>query len=95
MLDNFSSLRAPGAARADYLAQLKRDLAAYYGYNDFLLDALLNMFTARSTRRPARSLGWLPFCFFWGGAAVGARLRAASLSSRHPLSPPPPKPGKP
>ena len=51
MLDNFSALRAPGAARADYLSQLKRDLAAYYGYNDFLLDALLNMFTARCVAR--------------------------------------------
>jgi ribosomal RNA methyltransferase Nop2 len=27
------------------MQQLKADLATYYGYNDFMLEALLNMFT--------------------------------------------------
>ena len=45
VLENLSALREPGRSRTDYLAQLKRDLATYYGYNDFMLDALLNLFS--------------------------------------------------
>ena len=37
MLANLGQLREPGRARAEYIAQLKADLAAYYGYNDFYL----------------------------------------------------------
>ena len=45
VLENFSTRRAEGKSRADYLNQLKRDLHLYYGYNDFMLEAILNLFT--------------------------------------------------
>lgn len=44
-MDNFSALREPGRSRSEYMSQLKADLATYYGYNDFMLEAMLNMFT--------------------------------------------------
>lgn len=44
VLSNFKLLRQPGVARSEYVARLAADLAAYYGYNDFLLDAFLQMF---------------------------------------------------
>eukprot|EP00798_Chlamydomonas_sp_ICE-L_P010007 gene10007-7891_t len=45
VLGSFSQLRQDDRSRADYLTQLKRDLQTYYGYNEFMLDALLNLFT--------------------------------------------------
>ena len=45
VLDDFARQRAHGRDRGDYLEQLKRDLAAYYGYNAFMIDALLQLFT--------------------------------------------------
>lgn len=48
VLDNFAALREPGRSRQEYLAQLKRDLQVYYGYNDYMLEAMLNMFTVRT-----------------------------------------------
>ncbi|GLI70303.1 hypothetical protein VaNZ11_015253 [Volvox africanus] len=45
VLENFAARREPGHSRADYLLQLKRDLATYYGYNDFMVDMYLNMFS--------------------------------------------------
>ncbi|KAL4427894.1 hypothetical protein ABPG75_001983 [Micractinium tetrahymenae] len=44
-LENFKQLREGGRSRAEYLEQLKRDLATYYGYNQFMVDALLAMFS--------------------------------------------------
>lgn len=44
ILEDFAARREPGRSRTDYLAQLKRDLATYYGYNDFMVDMYLNMF---------------------------------------------------
>ncbi|GLC55269.1 hypothetical protein PLESTB_000966400 [Pleodorina starrii] len=45
VLEDFANRRDPGRSRTDYMAQLKRDLATYYGYNDFMVDMYLNMFS--------------------------------------------------
>lgn len=38
-------VKQPLRPRAEYMDQLKRDLSAYYGYNDFMLDTFLGMFS--------------------------------------------------
>ena len=45
VLDDFAKLRDPGRPRGEYITQLKRDLCTYYGYNTFLIDQMLNLFT--------------------------------------------------
>ncbi|KAJ2908561.1 rRNA (cytosine-C5-)-methyltransferase nop2, partial [Coemansia aciculifera] len=45
ILNNFSELRDPSRSRNDYMDQLQRDMCFYYGYNEFLMEKLLQLFT--------------------------------------------------
>ncbi|XP_078392669.1 28S rRNA (cytosine(4447)-C(5))-methyltransferase-like [Cetorhinus maximus] len=45
VLCDFSQKREPGRDRQEYLQLLKQDLAAYYSYNQYLIDKLCELFT--------------------------------------------------
>lgn len=47
VLDDFSNLAEEGRSRAEYTAQLLRDICAYYGYTPFLAEKLYNLFPPR------------------------------------------------
>ena len=47
ILDDFSKLSEEGRSRADYTAQLLKDICAYYGYSPFLAEKLFNLFPPR------------------------------------------------
>ncbi|CAI6096880.1 hypothetical protein V2G26_016147 [Clonostachys chloroleuca] len=47
VLDDFSNLRQEGRSRAEYTAQLLKDICAYYGYSEYLAEKLYNLFTPR------------------------------------------------
>lgn len=47
VLDDFKNLAEPGRSRAEYRAQLLKDICSYYGYSEFLADKLLGLFPAR------------------------------------------------
>ncbi|KAJ4913264.1 S-adenosyl-L-methionine-dependent methyltransferases superfamily protein [Raphanus sativus] len=44
ILSNFKDLRPEGVKRKEFVEQLKADLASYYGYNEFLIGTLVEMF---------------------------------------------------
>ncbi|KAK8318153.1 hypothetical protein V6Z11_A13G153600 [Gossypium hirsutum] len=44
VLSNFKDMRQEGTTRKDYIDQLKIDLGSYYGYNEFLIRVLVDMF---------------------------------------------------
>jgi len=44
VLDDFSNLSEEGRSRAEYTAQLLKDICAYYGYSDYLAEKLFNLF---------------------------------------------------
>ncbi|PPS08286.1 hypothetical protein GOBAR_AA12356 [Gossypium barbadense] len=44
VLSNFKDMRQEGMTRKDYIDQLKIDLGSYYGYNEFLIRVLVDMF---------------------------------------------------
>lgn len=43
MLSNFKDLSQKGTSRKEYVQQLKLDLGSYYGYNEFLIGALVEV----------------------------------------------------
>lgn len=47
VLDDFGNLHEEGRSRAEYTAQLLKDICAYYGYSDYLAEKLYNLFTPR------------------------------------------------
>lgn len=44
VLQDFAVKREEGRTRKEYLALLRRDMAAYYSYSDFLLTKLMDIF---------------------------------------------------
>ncbi|KAG2238565.1 hypothetical protein Bca52824_092148 [Brassica carinata] len=44
VLSNLKDLRPEGVKRKDFVEQLKADLGSYYGYNEFLIGTLVEMF---------------------------------------------------
>ena len=44
VLDEFSKLAEEGRSRAEYTAQLIKDVCAYYGYSQYLAEKLFNLF---------------------------------------------------
>ncbi|KAK4044429.1 NOL1/NOP2/sun family-domain-containing protein [Parachaetomium inaequale] len=47
VLEDFSNLAEEGRSRAEYTKQLLQDVCAYYGYNEFLAEKLMNLFPPR------------------------------------------------
>ena len=45
VLEDFAKLSEPNRSRADYVAQLLKDICLYYGYSPFLAEKLFNLFT--------------------------------------------------
>lgn len=50
VLQDFVVKREEGRTRQEYLALLRRDMAAYYSYSDFLLTKLMDIFPLPEVR---------------------------------------------
>jgi ribosomal RNA methyltransferase Nop2 len=46
ILNNFKELREEGRSRSEYMSQLLKDVATYYGYNSYLCEKLFSLFPA-------------------------------------------------
>ncbi|KAI9340467.1 NOL1/NOP2/sun family-domain-containing protein [Obelidium mucronatum] len=44
VLGNFKELKEDGRSRSEYVEQLVKDLAMYYGYNEYLMEKLFHLF---------------------------------------------------
>lgn len=44
ILLKFSELRDPAKSRSEYIDRLKKDIKNYYGYNDFMVDRIVELF---------------------------------------------------
>ncbi|KAJ3406118.1 hypothetical protein CcCBS67573_g02808 [Chytriomyces confervae] len=44
VLNNFRELKEEGRSRSEYVEQLCKDLAMYYGYNEYLMEKLFHLF---------------------------------------------------
>lgn len=44
VLGDFSTRREEGKSRTDYLTILKKDLCAYYSYNEYLMEKFMQLF---------------------------------------------------
>lgn len=51
ILSNFTKLREEGRQRREYVNQLRRDIAAYYGYSEWMVNKILNLFPLSEVRR--------------------------------------------
>jgi ribosomal RNA methyltransferase Nop2 len=69
VLAHFKQRRQPGKARTDYLQQLSRDLADYFGYNLELVEMFMKLFS------PAEALE-----FFDANEQVPVHINSASFS---------------
>ncbi|KAK4229168.1 RNA methyltransferase [Podospora fimiseda] len=47
VLEDFAELAEEGRDRAEYTNQLLKDICSYYGYNEFLAEKLMNLFSPR------------------------------------------------
>ena len=47
VLEDFSNLAEEGRSRVEYTDQMLKDFCAYYGYNEYLAEKLINLFPAR------------------------------------------------
>ncbi|KAH7321182.1 NOL1/NOP2/sun family-domain-containing protein [Stachybotrys elegans] len=47
VLEDFSNLSEEGRSRAEYTAQLIKDICAYYGYSEYLAEKLYNLFSPK------------------------------------------------
>jgi ribosomal RNA methyltransferase Nop2 len=47
VLDDFGNLHEEGRSRAEYTAQLLKDVCTYYGYSEYLAEKLFHLFTPR------------------------------------------------